>query len=411
MADTLLIHFNPTDPDYAVWSLANSQGELTSMLSRGSLTDAAAIASKHKVVVLLDSTCLHLNKVKLPTQNRQKMLRAVPYALEEHIAEDVEDFHFVVGQSDENNFVPVAGIKHNALRDLLNAMDNAGIQPEAIIPDALCLTASSDQWAILLHEDRAYSQFDKLNGSLIDRDMLPVIIDTGIKQETLKAPDKAIIFIQDGDSAQQIDQSLPDSVDKHIVTYNSHPLVVFCGQYKNAMPLNLLQDAYKPRSKANAQWHHWKLAASISAIWLTIHLISAGFELYQLKKHNQKLYADIENTYKRTFPGSKKIVNPRVQMEQKLKELKGNKGGENDLMLALLSESAPALSREKDITIQSIDFRNNQIEIEIIGTKLQAVESLNKSLNDNKNIKSEITSATSEKNQVKGSLRIQAQST
>ena len=119
MADTLLIHYDPARPDQATWSHVNPQGELTSRITSGTLAEAATVAQQHKVVVLLDSTNVHLNHIRLPTSNRQKMLRAIPYALEEQLAEDIEKFHFVIGKTDPHYGTPVAGIRQDTIETLL----------------------------------------------------------------------------------------------------------------------------------------------------------------------------------------------------------------------------------------------------------------------------------------------------
>jgi len=98
-------------------------------------------------------------------------------------------------------------------------------------------------------------------------------------------------------------------------------------------------------------------------------------------------------------------------MEQKLEELKGNAGSGNKGLIYLLAESFGKLSQnKKDITLQSLTFRNNRMNIGLESSNLQAIENLNKNLNSNKNIKSEITSSSSEKNKVKGNLRIEGRS-
>lgn len=411
MADILLIHFNPDKPDIATWSLVNNAGELTTMISHGSLSDATSIAEKHKTVVLLDNTSVHVDNIKLPIKNRQKLLRAIPFALEEQIADEVDELHFVAGKSQQDNSTPVAAIKKDTLEAVLNALDQSGIEPDAIIPDSLCLTANSSQWAILLHNNQANLQFNKFNGGEFDRNTLPVIITSILQQKTLEPPEKIILFTQDGESNNEtlhdIGEVLPEDIELINVSYNTHPLVVYCGHYNNAMQLNLLQDAYKPKNKNNIAWQQWRLAATLAIIWIGLHLGSASTEYYELQKENNQLRIQIEKIYKGAFPKSKKIVNARVQMEQKLKELKGGSStSEGTSMIALLSDSASALSSEKEITLQTINYRNNKIDLELTGTNLQAIESLNKKINQ-QSLMSEITSSSSEKNQVKGNILIQ----
>lgn len=411
MADTLLIHFNLNKPDATTWSLVNNAGELTTMISHGLLSDAAPVAEKHKTVVLLDNTSIHIETVHLPIKNRQKLLRAIPFALEEQLADEIDELHFVAGKIQPDDSVPVAAIRKDTLEAILDAINEAGIEPVAIIPDTLCLTANSKQWAILLHENQANLHFNTFNGSEFDRDLLPTIITSILKHETLEAPEKIILFTQDGkpedESMQHIIEALPENIELIKVSYNTHPLVIYCGQYQNIMSLNLLQDAYKPKSKNNAELQRWKLAAALTIVWIGLSLGNATAEYYNLQDKNKQLRSQIEKIYKNTFPKSKRIVNARVQMEQKLKELKkGSSENEGNSMVALLSNAASALSSEKDITLQAINYRNNTIDLELTGSNLQAIESLNKKIN-RQTLKSEIISSSSEKNQVKGNIRIQ----
>ena len=408
MADTLLIHFNPAQANDATWSLVNAAGELTSMLSHGSLNDASSIAEKHKTIVLLDSTDIYIGSVTLPIKNQQKLLRAIPFALEEKIADDIEDLHFVVGKTSREDHTPVAAIKHETLKGILNNLKTSGINPVALIPDNLCLTADSHQWALLLHADHSSLQFNSLEAAEFDRDALPLLITSELQQTERKQPEKIIVFKKDGDesSIEDIEKVIPDKIELIQVSYNTHPLVVFCGQYKQALALNLLQDDYKPKQKANANWQRWRMAASLSTIWLCLNLGMTHVQYQKFEDGNKKLQVEIDNIYKKSFPKSKRIVNARVQMEQKLDELKGlGKAGSDTGLIALLSESSTALSSEKSVTIQSINYRNNTIELEVTGANLQNIEQLNKKLNKT-SLSAEIVSSSSEKDKVKGNIRI-----
>ena len=82
MSDTLLIHYNIENSKQTSWALCNDEGELTSRISSGSLEELTELAQGHQSIVLLNSQCLHINELQLPTQNMQKMLKAVPFAIE-----------------------------------------------------------------------------------------------------------------------------------------------------------------------------------------------------------------------------------------------------------------------------------------------------------------------------------------
>lgn len=415
MSETLLIHYNIDDAQQATWSLCNVAGELTGKITSGSLAELSAVAADHPAIVLLNSQCLHINQLQLPTQNLQKLLKAVPYAIEEFIADDIDDFHFVISKNKHDGSTSVVGINENTLKNIIQIFQAANINVEKIIPDALCLAADSNQWVCLNHENTSYLQTDITNGMLLSHDLLPYVITNKLQDETQTRPEKILLFSEQ-ENATAFDalkaESIPgDDIEIVNIVYNTHPLVVFCGNYKQAMALNLLQYKFKPKRKTSGYWQHWRLAASLAAIWLVLHLGLTGFQHSQLKDSNIATHAMIEKIYKKSFPKSRKIVNPRVQMEQKLKELKGTTGNSSQGLIFLLAESFGTLSHDKkNITLQSLTFRNNRMDIGLESSNLQAVENLNKSLNNNKKIKSEITSSSSEKDKVKGNLRIEGRS-
>lgn len=415
MSETLLIHYNIDAPQHATWSWCNTAGELTGKITTGSLVELSEVATDHPAIVLLNSQCLHLNQLQLPTQNLQKLLKAVPYAIEEFIADDIDDFHFIIAKNKHDSSTSVVGIKKTTLKNIIQVFQQAGINVEKIIPDALCLAADNKQWACLNYKSNSYLQTDTANGMLLSHDLLPYVLANKLQNETQARPEKILLFSEQEDTAVfdvlKADNIPGDDIEIVNIVYNTHPLVVFCGNYKQAIPLNLLQHKFKPRRKTSGYWQHWRLAASLAAIWLVLHLGLTGFQHSQLKDENIATSTNIEKIYKKSFPKSRKIVNPRVQMEQKLKELKGTAGNNSQGLIFLLAESFGTLSHDKkNITLQSLTFRNNRMEIGLEGSNLQAVENLNKNLNNNKKIKSEITSSSSEKDKVKGNLRIEGRS-
>jgi len=410
MSDTLLIHYNIENNSQASWALCNDAGELTSRITTGPLTDLQDLAAKHLSVVLLDSQCLHINELQLPTQNLQKLLKAVPFAIEEFIADDIENIHFVVSKSKASNTTNVVGINKSTLQLIIDNFQAADILIEKIIPDALCLAANNTQWAALNFQDNSYLQTSKLNGMLVPHDTLTYLFENKLGDESVTKPEKILLFREsENDTAFDLEPLEKYDVELVEITYNTHPLVVFCGNYRQALPLNLLQHDFKVKSKSSGHWLQWRLAASLAGVWLLLHLGVTAFQLNQLQEENILTKNKIEKIYKTAFPKSRKINNARRQMEQKLKALKSNSGTTSNGLLFILQKSFNSLNQEaKDVTFQSITYRNNRMDIGLDSKNLQAIETLNKKLNSNDEIKSEISSSSSENNKVKGNLRIEA---
>lgn len=412
MSDTLLIHYDIENREQASWALCNDAGELTSKINAGALADLHAVALDHTAIVLLDSRCLHINELQLPTQNAQKMLQAVPYAIEEFIADDVENLHFVASKSRTSSAASVVGINKQTFQAVIDNFLAAGIHLEKIIPDALCLPANEQQWVVLNYLSHSYLQTSKLNGMLVSHDLLPYILEKKLNDDTISNPEKIFFFSESENTAAFDPASLtkPD-IEFVNITYNTHPLVVFCGNYRQALPLNLLQHNFKPKNKSSGYWQQWRFAAALAGTWLLLYLGITAFQYNQLKAENFVTKNQIEEIYKTSFPKSRKINNPRKQMEQKLNELKSSGGNVSNGLLFMLGAAFDNLNQEtKDITFQSITFRNNRIDIGLESKNLQAIENLNKKLNTSDTIKSEISSSSSEKDKVKGNLRIEVRS-
>ncbi|MBL4712740.1 MAG: hypothetical protein JKX75_09655 [Gammaproteobacteria bacterium] len=421
MSETLLIHYNIEQPQHATWALCNDTGELTGKITSSTLDELSEHANRHPVVVLLNSQCLHINQLQLPPTNKQKMLKAVPFAIEEFIAEDIENFHFVICKAKQSDLTSVVGIDKKTLQGIIDAFQHANIKIEKIIPDSLCMAANESQWVCLNYLDNTYLQTDNLCSMFLPHDILPYVINKKLDDDTQTSPEK-ILFFNEGENTAVFEQLQTDlserftqnnntdqnpAIEMIAIVYNQHPLVVFCGQYKQALPLNLLQHDFKPKRQSSGLWHHWRMAASLAIIWLVLSLGLSGFQYAQLKEENKVTQRKIEKIYKSAFPQSRKIINPRVQMAQKLKQLKSNTGSSSNGLLFLLAESFGTVgSDKKNITLQSLTFRNNRIDIGLDSNNLQAIETLNKNLNNNTKIKAEITSSSSEKNKVKGNIRI-----
>ena len=78
---TLVFRF--TGPNQAEWSTADGVSE------HGDLATLAARINGRRLLLAVPSEMLILTRAKVPGRNRSAWLKAIPYALEEGLAEDV----------------------------------------------------------------------------------------------------------------------------------------------------------------------------------------------------------------------------------------------------------------------------------------------------------------------------------
>ena len=93
MRETLIVYLSGDDTGECRYLLLDGEGEPGGEVVTGTLSQAAGEAAARRVVVLVPGSEVLLAEIRVPGTNRQKVLRAIPYALEEQVAEDVEALH------------------------------------------------------------------------------------------------------------------------------------------------------------------------------------------------------------------------------------------------------------------------------------------------------------------------------
>src|SRR5262245_32490046 len=98
MADWLLLRLPRTPGAEASWILADARGSALSAPQSGPLEQAAARAGGRLVCVLVPGTDVLLAEPEVPVKAGTKLQQVVPYALEEQLAQDIDDLHFAIGK-------------------------------------------------------------------------------------------------------------------------------------------------------------------------------------------------------------------------------------------------------------------------------------------------------------------------
>jgi len=409
MSETLLIHYNPATAQQASWSLCNSEGELTMPVQTGELAELTELSRRRPIVILLHSQCLHINHLNLPAMSTQKLMRAVPYAVEEFIAADVEDFHFVATTDKASKLTAVVGIDRHTLQKIIDMFRSHGIFIDKIIPDVLCINGNNTQWACLRYHDDCYLQTGQFEGMVLTPDLLGYVIDSKLSPaDADDKPEKLLVFTEQDDDSELPVQG-DNSVEVVDIRYNQHPLVIFSGNYKLAESLNLLQHGFKQKRESTGYWRHWRLAASLAAVWLVLNLSITAYQSSSIAEQNSLIEKEIATVFRSTFPGSRIIPGREKKlMQDNLDALRsGSSGGENSLLYLLTESFGTLKSDPQNITLQTLTYRNNKVEIGLEGSNLQAIENLNSKLNQSDRIQAEITSSSSEKDRVRGNIRIE----
>src|ERR1700689_2198571 len=154
MAHTLLLRLPAPGQEDTEWLTLEESGQPDTAKQRGPLSLAAAVARSAKVVVLAPATQILLAEPELPPGSGVKLARAVPFALEEQLTEDVDELCFALGRRQPSGRTSVAVVSRSVLQAWLAELAGAGIEPAAIYADISLVPENPGQTVLWLEKNR-----------------------------------------------------------------------------------------------------------------------------------------------------------------------------------------------------------------------------------------------------------------
>ncbi len=373
-----MLMFRFISPEWVEW-LA---GEST--LQQGLLTELANQATGQRLVLVVPGEAVFLTQATLPGRNRTAWLKALPYALEDSLAGDVEDLHFAVGEVRAGAPVPVAVVSHEKMKTWLDACTGAGLAPAAVVPDTLLLPFEEGTWSLLLENNRGVVRNGSSAGFATEREDLPLVLGLALAEAGEHAPKRLRVW---GDKVPEL--AYP-SLEIHQQTAESLPLQVFAANYDSAFTLNLLQGPYSRKAHLGKWLKPWRPAAILAGIWLGLHLVLQVNEYWQLTGQQVSLRADMEQIYKDAAPGARKIVNPRAQLENRLRELRQGNANTEAVFLDLLYRGAQPLIAFQGVTLRGLRYKEAQLDLDLESSSLEILDQLKQRFSEQADIHTEM---------------------
>jgi general secretion pathway protein L len=401
MRNTLLIRVGQDEDARCEWLPLDVTGKPVGQVRRGDLADAAAEANGLRVVVLAPGIDCLLTQVAIPGRNRQKLLRAVPYALEEQLIEDVENLHFALGPALPGGGYPVAVVATRRMDAILAACRNAGLDVSQLVPELLAVPCDGEAVCAVIDGDMALVRTGAYTGFAVETDNLGLMLARLPQAEDTPARP---VFIQ-----LPLGRALPDlggCADEATLTRYEGSVLMLLAQGLGDSPVDLLQGAYSRSQEWGKIWRPLRATAALLLAGILLGNIVKGVNYFRLSSERDDLNSRMQAVFMESFPGTKRVVDPRVQMQQQLEKLQ-RRAGKSTRFLSLLARSADVLRTAKDIEIAGASYRAGRLDVDLTALNLQVVDQLKQSLTA-RGLTVEIQSAAADAGQrVKSRLRIQ----
>lgn len=394
MRETLYIRLG-ADPDAEI-EFGACGADLRSLRTRrGALSAALPLAAGHRVVVFVPAADVRLARVKLPASRNAKLMQAVPFALEDQVADDIDTLHFAVGPRQTDGSHPVAIVAHARLRSWLKVLSAAGLRPDAVVPESLALPVDSDsaRWSALADGDQVIVRHGAWSGFACAADDLPNYLSIA---DADKARSLRLLLV--GESGADWSRL------EWPVTLLPAPSLLFAlaNHYKPELAIDLLQGGYAQSQDMQRHWKPWRVAAALLLSWLLIGGLAYGIDTWRLSAELQRQDAANIARFQELFPDQTRVVDLATQLEQQMRALTGAGGAGGPL--SLLEPLAQSIAATPGMKLTGMQFRDGALFLSLTATDLQVLETFRNGFANQRGATLEVQSANAES----GAVQIRA---
>jgi general secretion pathway protein L len=400
MADWLLLRLPRTPEEPATWLVASPAGAPLTATQSGPLAAAAAATPTRRVCVVVPGTDVALAEPEIPTRSGVKLQQLVPYALEEHLAEDIDALHFAIGRrAADATRTPVAVVARTLMDAWLTELRAAGIEPEFLYADSELLPENPGQAVALLEEDTVCVRspgappvclpMDALDEALAIAAAAPATAGEALTDGSATPGEGAatrglILYSATAEwqrHSAEVEAQRERFVSLRVQLLGDGPLALFAQQLPTTAAINLLQGAYAPRSSRALGLSAWRVAALLLVSLVALHVAGKAVELKALKGRERQVDASISDTFHSAMPGESGSNDARRRMEQRLLALRSG-GGANGL-LGALQAVATARGAVAGTTVQSLNFHDGLLELTLNAPDAASLDHLSQQLRNN----------------------------
>lgn len=299
-------------------------------VTEGVLPAAAALPSLElaevgQVVALAPGTEVLLRDVRLPPKG--DALAALPFALEDELAVDLDRLHFALGGPRADGSREAAAVDHALMERWRSLLAPVARHPILLTPDS-ALPEPQERAALLLDRGDYVLVCTPAARFAAERELLPLLLPgvlAGVEHVTLYGDDMLL------------PAGLPPGLAVERLPALDGP--AFCRLALDRMqgrnrPLDLFQGRFRQRRVDGSSLLLWRRAAAMAAVAAGLHLGITAISAWRLESEAAALEQQAETAFRQAFPDTSRIVNLRAQARARLAEQQS--GGDAYLRLSQL---------------------------------------------------------------------------
>ncbi len=327
------------DPDSTVdWLVRDDDGTTVAQghtpigaLAEAIGAHAAWADDPDNVIVFVPTDDVLAVTCDVPGRNANQIRRAVPYAVEEFVADDIDTMHVACAELRRGEPVRALIAARARIEDWLSGVSAAGAVPGCMTADAMGLDRRDDSVVALVDGDRVLL---RAGGEIASVDRPNLATALGVLRAGIG--DAAGLHVVNGAlSDAELGRSgfAGDEVEQ--VALDQSLLAHLASEFDAGQAINLLQGDFTVRRRPRGVWGRWRPVAAAAGVWLAIGL---GFLLAQgiwANHQADKLRGEAVELYREVFQVERVAGNPADRMRRQLGQTPSEAPGFHDLVSQL----------------------------------------------------------------------------
>lgn len=303
-------------------------------------------------IVFVPTEQITLVEVFVPGKRASDWKQALPFVLEEQLAQSVEQLFFAVlhrqTSGEKAGFVSVAVVEKERLKNWLEELKAHDLADAELVPDVFSVTFSTEKTHAVMVDNKVLARTAEFKGLTGTEELVTQLIHIS------------------GANPLDINES-------HLVSENKLALL---------KAKSLRKGQFAVASSNNNQLFLWKWPLFLFLAILAIVIASYIIETQKLQQQQQAYAEQTTALFKQMFPNTKRIVNVRAQTKSKLALQQGGKSeqGFAELMKKIEPVLMPLMAQGK-LQINAISWQKQKLTLLLLADNVDTLQLITDKLN------------------------------
>jgi general secretion pathway protein L len=388
MAEFLVIRLGANPEQSANWIVVDGNGARRSSPVTGPLAEAAKDVGNRSVIALVPASSVLTTAVDIPIKAGARLRAALPFALEEQLADDVENLHFAAGQRGKNGLLTASVVAHSQMQEWVSVLKDAGIAATQMVPENHGLAKIPGTMSLLVAEDQVMFN-DGAESEFVMQGVKPsdALAVTGALDATdsdsdseLPARGHLLVYCEPGEEVRfehdwnALRHELA-SVDINLLPDGVLPRLAVTVAAKRGV--NLLQGQYAIKLEYGLMVRPWRYAAALLVAFFVFGFVAKGVDYVRLSAEQEALREQFTQEYRQIRPGDTSEITDPARYVDAIRRSSGATVS-TDVFLPTLHQLSVALQQNESAEIEAISYRAGIVDVRLTAPDVATLDNIQK---------------------------------